>query len=84
MGKTTRTKVREELFKLFGRERWGKGYERESHVFDMVLALHPGCRQLHYMDKMSESPDEVWFYSKRRGVVGGGGGGGSCWSIGAF
>lgn len=57
----------------------------------MVLALHPGCRQLQYMEKMSDSPDEVRFVGRLRKcslVVArweGGGGGGPLvfWEMGA-
>lgn len=60
VGRETRAKIREELFKRFGLERWGKDFEREAHLFDMVLALHPGCRQLQYMDKLSSDPENVF------------------------
>lgn len=55
----TRAKTYAAVFKRFGQKRWGKGYERESHLFDMVLALNPSCRSLGYVDKLSTTKGVV-------------------------
>lgn len=60
VGKQTRRLLRDEVFRRFGLDRWGRNFEQESHLFDMTLALHPGCRQLQYMDKLSDNAPEVF------------------------
>lgn len=59
VGRRTRALLRDEVFRRFGLDRWGQNFERESHLFDMALALHPGCRQLQYMDKLSAESGDV-------------------------
>lgn len=54
IGREARNKLREAVFKRFGRDRWGDGFEKHSHLFDMAMALHPHCRKLGYVDKLSE------------------------------
>lgn len=33
------------------------GFNEESHLFDMAMALNPGCRALGYIDVLSPTPD---------------------------
>lgn len=56
VGRSTRSLARSAVYERLGRRRWGRDYLEESHLFDMALALHPGCRQLEYVNKLSEMP----------------------------
>lgn len=53
VGRTTREKSRDAVYRALGLRRWGDKHGEESHMFDMILALHPGCRQLGYVDKLA-------------------------------
>lgn len=53
VGRLTREHSRDAVYRALGLRRWGEKHGEESHMFDMVLALHPGCRQLGYVDKLS-------------------------------
>lgn len=52
-GQATRVLTREAVWKRFGSKRYGEGLEGESHLFDMAMALNPGCRALGYIDVLS-------------------------------
>lgn len=52
VGRLTREHSRDAVYRALGLRRWGEKHVEESHLFDMVLALHPGCRQLGYVDKL--------------------------------
>ena len=53
VGRATREMARDAVYRAFGLRRWGEKHGEGSQLFDMVLALHPGCRQLGYVDKLS-------------------------------
>lgn len=59
MGQSARATARDAVYEGFASRRWGQEFEKESHLFDMVLALHPGCRQLGYINRLSRSPTLV-------------------------
>lgn len=59
VGQASRETVQSAVYERFGSTRWGEEYGKEGHLFDMVLALHPGCRQLGYMDRLSKAPAAV-------------------------
>lgn len=52
-GQTTRVLTREAVWKCFGSKRYGEGLDGDSHLFDMAMALNPGCRALGYIDVLS-------------------------------
>lgn len=52
-GQATRVVTREAVWKRFGCKRYGVGLEGDSHLFDMAMALNPGCRALGYIDVLS-------------------------------
>ena len=56
-GKSTRVQTREAVWKHFGSKRYGSEFKEESHLFDMAMALNPGCRALGYVDVLSPTPD---------------------------
>lgn len=52
-GQATRVLTHEAVWKRFGSKRYGEGLEGSSHLFDMAMALNPGCRALGYIDVLS-------------------------------
>lgn len=58
-GRETRRMAHAAVFDRFGRKRWGQGYEQESHLFDMALALNPSSRGLGYVDNLSQTKSVV-------------------------
>lgn len=52
-GQATRVLTREAVWRCFGSTRYGESLDGDSHLFDMAMALNPGCRALGYIDVLS-------------------------------
>ena len=57
--------LREAVFSRFSGKRWGHKCGKESHLFDMVIAMNPTVRKLGYIDRLALS-EEVAEAVKRK------------------